>query len=55
MSAIIDLLKIVALLAVLVAVVRYAIIQGLPARGKGRWRKVLNELSGRRERHNLER
>jgi hypothetical protein len=51
MSILIDLLKIAALAAVLVAVVRYLLTQGLPARGKGRWRKVLNELSGRREKH----
>ena len=49
MSMIIDLLKIVAALAVLVAVVRYAITQGLPVRGKGRWRNVLRDLDSKRE------
>lgn len=40
MNSLIEILKIVVLVAVLVAIVRYVLTQGLPARGKGRWRNV---------------
>jgi hypothetical protein len=50
-SSLIEILKIVVALAVIVAVVRYVLTQGLPPRGKGRWRNVLNVLSDRSERH----
>ena len=51
MNSLIEILKIVVLVAVLVAVVRYVLTQGVPPRGRGRWRNVLRDLDDRKERH----
>ena len=41
---IVEFLKIVVGLAIISALVYYLITQGLPPRGKGRWRDVLKEI-----------
>jgi hypothetical protein len=48
MQVLIDLLKIVAALAVIAALGSYWFTHGLPPRGKGRWRDVLSERRDRR-------
>ena len=47
MQALFDLLKVVATLAIVAAGIYYWITEGLPLRGRGRWRSVLNALSDR--------
>jgi len=43
MDAIVELLKIIVGLLILVGIIRYW-MNGLPPRGKGRWRRVLSDL-----------
>jgi len=50
MSSLIEILKIAVALAVLVGIGYIWFTQGLPPRGKGRWRNVLHVLSERSER-----
>lgn len=45
MQALFEILKIIVALAVLVGVAYYWFTNGLPPRGKGRWKKVLKDLS----------
>ncbi len=50
MQTIIDFLKIIAALAIIVAVSYYWFTEGPPPQGKGHWRSVLKALSDRRTR-----
>src|SRR5712692_8184319 len=43
MDAIVELLKIIVGLLIMVGIIRYC-MNGLPPRGKGRWRRVLSDL-----------
>jgi hypothetical protein len=48
MQDIIDLLKVIAGIAVIVIVADYWLNQGLPPRGRGRWRDVLRDFQAPR-------